>query len=90
MAEAFRSALGLQERPASSYYLLPKRAEGQPVLNMQENGAGLADVVAPEERVEQQQERQQRLRPGPRQNRETARVSGQTVNGDASVASSLI
>ena len=59
MAEAFRSALGLQERPASSYYLLPERAEGQPVLNMQEKG----EEVAPEERVEQQQVRPQGLMP---------------------------
>ena len=36
MAEALRSALGVQERrgrPASSYYAAVDRAEGQPIFN---------------------------------------------------------
>ena len=38
MAEALRSALGISERPASSYYEISDRAEGQPTLNRQEEG----------------------------------------------------
>ena len=38
MAEALRSAIGIRERPASSYYDLSGRAEGQPTLNRQEEG----------------------------------------------------
>ena len=63
MAEAFQSALGLHQRPASSYYLSPERAEGQPVLNMQEKGAELAEVATQDRRVEQQQARPQGLLP---------------------------
>ena len=33
MAEALRSALEVSERPASSYYEMSDRAEGQPTLN---------------------------------------------------------
>ena len=38
MAEALRSALEVSERPASSYYEMSNRAEGQPTLNRQEEG----------------------------------------------------
>ena len=38
MAEALRSALNVSERPASSYYEMSDRAEGQPTLNRQEEG----------------------------------------------------
>ena len=38
MAEALRSALKVSERPASSYYEMSDRAEGQPTLNRQEEG----------------------------------------------------
>ena len=40
MAEALRSALEVSERPASSYYEMSDRAEGQPTLNRQEEGGG--------------------------------------------------
>ena len=41
MAEALRSALNVSERPASSYYEMSDRAEGQPTLNRQEEGGRL-------------------------------------------------
>ena len=41
MAEALRSALEVSERPASSYYEMSDRGEGQPTLNRQEEGGRL-------------------------------------------------
>ena len=51
MAEALLSALEGRERPASSYYNMAQRAEGQPTLTIQEEGRDtVAFQAAPEQR----------------------------------------